>query len=470
MSSIQGINFSGLASGLDSGAIIDALIRLEKRPITLLEQKKSRLDKQASLYGDLSTKLGKLGDLAKKLRVAGSFIDYKAESDVENKVRLSAGDGAVPGSYRLGITQLARNEVRGSAAHATKDQSIGDGTLQFRFTDSDDDFDVDIGAATGNTLQDIANAINDDADNGGKIEASVIDLGGGNGYELVLTSGIEGEDGSFTVAEDSGFGALNDLAVEITGNVEVAGQNAILTYSGVQVERSTNKVDDLIPGVTIDLIGATDPGQELQVTVSTDPSKVADKIQEFVDAYNEIVDFVNAQMKVKVEQSTTGGDETQVQSQPLLGDSTLLSIQRALRDIVGGAFPTGNEAYGLLSQVGIEADREGKLTFERSGFEAAVTDDHAAVRDLFTLSGIGVADRVWNRIDDFTDSVDGIIKARTEGIGRTKKDIDNQIERLEARVEKTEQNLRRRFASLEELIGSLEAQRGSLSSFFQSGK
>ena len=51
--SSAGISFGGLASGLDTKAIISALVAVEERPIRALETKKTSINKQKSLYGDL---------------------------------------------------------------------------------------------------------------------------------------------------------------------------------------------------------------------------------------------------------------------------------------------------------------------------------------------------------------------------------------------------------------------------------
>ena len=81
--STAGISFGGLASGLDTQAIISALVAVERRPILQLEQKESSLKKQKSLFGDLDG-LGKTGPafaefhmspelLARRLQLFGDF-------------------------------------------------------------------------------------------------------------------------------------------------------------------------------------------------------------------------------------------------------------------------------------------------------------------------------------------------------------------------------------------------------------
>ena len=57
----------GIGSGLDVNAIVDQLVALERRPITLLETAKTRLDTQLSSYGLMQSYLGNLQSIAAKL-------------------------------------------------------------------------------------------------------------------------------------------------------------------------------------------------------------------------------------------------------------------------------------------------------------------------------------------------------------------------------------------------------------------
>ena len=65
--SSAGITFGGLASGLDTQAIISALVAVEERPIFQMEKTKKSLDEQKSLFGNLNYLLDKLTDAARSL-------------------------------------------------------------------------------------------------------------------------------------------------------------------------------------------------------------------------------------------------------------------------------------------------------------------------------------------------------------------------------------------------------------------
>ena len=150
---------------------------------------------------------------------------------------------------------------------------------------------------------------------------------------------------------------------------------------------------------------------------------------------------------------------------PLFGDFTLRSIRTQLRQIVGSMVDNGDgdDSYNQLSLIGIKSDTDGRLTFTQSDFETALNADSSAVKDLFSFGSVGIAERIYTTIDGFTDSVDGLIKARTDSFDDRIRRMDRQIEQKELRLEQFEERQRQRFAALEAPIGQLQAQGDALS-------
>ena len=260
---------------------------------------------------------------------------------------------------------------------------------------------------------------------------------------------------AFSVATGPGSApALASLAAEIEGNLVTSASNASLTVNGVPVTRASNVINDVISGVTITLTGVhTVATLDTVLTVSTDTTKVADKVKKLVDAYNEVVNFIEAQGKV---------DSTGKTGSPLFGDSTLNSIRTSLRAKVGAAINTGSTSYELLSQVGITADKEGLLTFDPAKFQTALEAGEDFTKKLFTQTGTGIAQSLYTTAAGYTDSGQGFLKVRKDGIDLKQKDLDTQIRRAEDRLKASEASLTARFARLEELLSKLQSQGSSL--------
>ncbi|PIE24689.1 MAG: hypothetical protein CSA62_02330 [Planctomycetota bacterium] len=463
--SLTGISIGGLASGLDTGAIIDALVKLERRPILALQERKVSFNRKKSLYKELGDKLEELQDKAKSLRLQGDLLGFKAKTNNDGFVSVSTSGNAVPGTYEIKVNSLAKAEVRTSSGHADKDVTgHGTGILWIEVGDNGpQSISLD---SNNNTLEGIAAAINANGDM--DVSASVVDTGkASNPYKLVITSKVTGEKGNITFSASPSDTALTSFVDDLNNNANrvVAAKNASIDYNGLTISRSSNSITDLIPGVTIDLIGEhglkTNDPSSTKITVSSDSEVTSKKIKEFVDAYNAVVDFAKAQNKVTQNQKAKEGEQ-QTKASPLLGDSALRTVTSVLRSIVGNSVDTGNESYELLSQIGISSDRDGKLTFSQSKFDEALADDPGAIKNLFAQPDKGIGNQIYKRIDEWTDSGEGLLTARIKGLETSTRDVDKQITRLEERVEAFELRVTNQYAQLETLMNKLNSQRAAL--------
>lgn len=458
--STAGISFGGLASGLDTKAIISALVAVERNPILQLQKKESDLKQQKSLFGDLDGLLDKLTDSVRKLKTTSSFLQMSATSSNEDILTASASSTATPGTYDVRVLALASGQINTAGAASASDPIAN--------TNASVSLQMDAGGQTyfitaDNNLNAIAAAINDETENSG-VRAEVIDTGETNPdpsqrYQLVIRSEEPGTQSSFSLSYDDGGLGFQDLVNTLNDPANVtAASDAQVEINGVVAYRSTNTITDLYGGITLDLKSVPDPQETVTITVATNGEETSETIKELVEAYNEIVDFFEAQNKVDEEGNASG---------PLFGDTTLRSIRTSLRGIVGGSFNTGNEAYQLLSQIGITADTNGKLEFNQEEFEEALAEDETTVTALFTDSTFGLSKRLEDQIDLYTDSVDGLIKTRTEGFDRRIKQTKDRIEDGERRLTLYEERLTLKYANLETLLTRLQGQGSSVGNIAQ---
>lgn len=449
--SSSGISFGGLASGLDTKAIIAALMGVEQRPITAMTQKKATLTKRKTLFADFGGLLDKLKSAATALSRTSDFLSMKATSSDTAILDATAGNTATAGSHDILVNSLATAQVSRSVGFADKNAAmVASGGTIFLHGDS---MPVEISA--GSSLQDVANAINAA---GHSVTADIVDTGaaGAGRYTLVLRSSIVGVTGAFSLVNDSGPGAadLESLVNGINSNVVTAGADASLTVDGIPITRTSNSFADVIPGVTITL-HAKDLAKHVTISIATDAEETTKKAKDFVDAYNKVVDFVT-------DQNVLGADGKA--QNPLFGDSTLRSIRSNIRTTIGGSVATGNIAYSMFSQVGISADRAGKLTLDETKWQAALVADPIAVRSMFANTTNGIASRLQTQIDGYTDNVEGLIKARRDGFDRTIKDTQTRIDQAESRLDRYQKQLESRYARLETLLGKLQSQGAALQS------
>ena len=75
-----GISIGGLGSGLDTNAIIKALLDVERVPIDALEAKKANEQKKAGLVGTIQGHVNALRSKAKALATLGDFLSVTASN------------------------------------------------------------------------------------------------------------------------------------------------------------------------------------------------------------------------------------------------------------------------------------------------------------------------------------------------------------------------------------------------------
>ncbi len=118
----MGIRMSGLSSGLDTEAIVGALMSAQSLKKTKLTQAKTKLEWTQTKWKELNTKLYKLySEQVSKLRLQTSYMTKKATASDETKAKITASAKAVNGSYTMEINNIATAQyVTGSKINADK--------------------------------------------------------------------------------------------------------------------------------------------------------------------------------------------------------------------------------------------------------------------------------------------------------------------------------------------------------------
>ena len=332
-------------------------------------------------------------------------------------------------------------------AFANDTDEVKAGTLTISVQGEDD---VDVTIESGYSLSDLAYAINR---SGAKVAATVINTGTeyylavyakDTGYEVGTSA-----DDAVTLTETYSGSTGTELGFTQT----VQAQNAKMEFDGLTVERRTNSISDVVPGLTMNIVDST--GQPtVQVSVEPDKDGFKENLQKFVDSYNNVLSMLSSQFKVGADQSTG----------ILFGDGTLrgmmMRLQTTLSDSITGA--GGN--FSTLGEVGISSSSDGSLTINESDLSDAMDEDFKGIASLFTTADTGIIDRLNSVIEDYTDSVDGIIKQRQDGLDDRYDNLASQIDRMELRIDAYERQLVAQFTALETTISQLKGQQSSLSS------
>jgi flagellar hook-associated protein 2 len=223
---------SGLASGIDWADIISQMMEIERRPITLLESKKSNYQEKLSVWQNINTRLLSLKTEADSLKTASNFLLKTAASSDEDILTVSATSSAVAGSSSITVSQLAQSDKtasQGWADTATTAIASDSGTFTVSVGSGDP---ANISVDGNTTLADFRDAINA-ADAG--VTATILNDGDDTApYRLVLTADDSGEDNTISITtfdemllhfgiEDAEADAGNDFDGTVTSSGTYTG-------------------------------------------------------------------------------------------------------------------------------------------------------------------------------------------------------------------------------------------------------
>lgn len=446
------ISFTGLASGLDTASIVSALVNVESLPIRRFEQTQSELQDKSSKLTEINALLTTLQESADSLTSLSDISTRTASSSQETAVTATADGSAALGTYDILVTQHATTQRSYSTSVADPDTAglLTSGTLSIA-AGADTPVTLTIDGTT--TLNTLATAINS---SGANVSAGV--FYDGSGYRLLINGN---ETGDVDGAIDFSGGSV-DLGLSSNTVAPLAASFDIILDPGndpptntFNLESQSNTVTNAIPGVTLELLGAT--ADSATITVTADTTALVEAVNGFVTAYNDAV--------TKVNESFT--DQNTDLDASLFGDSTLRMLLNRMSMAVIEEVSGISSDYPSASSIGLSIDRYGTLTLDEDTLNDAIADDPNSVATLFaetTADGSdGLMARLVATLETFTDSFDGLIPARIDGIDGRIRDLDDQIARVQLHVDAYEQRLNTQFIRMEQVMSSLQAQQNQLS-------
>ena len=442
------ISFGGLATGMDTSALIGALMGAERAPLTRMEADKVWLNNRLVAFQDFDGRLNGFLDKIKNLGDRDQYFKRSVSTDSTDFFNVTASNEALANtSYQIEVESLAQvqknysNSVDGlgnDIGFSSKtDQILGTGSFIVNIDGTDHSIDI---TAENNSLEGLMTAIND-ADIG--VSAAIINDGTGSPYRLTLTGQNVGD--AFTMDSSGLVGGTESFS-----NFEESqpATQAHIIVDGLDIYSESNTVSEAIPGVTLDLLKA-ETGTNTTISISQNNSAVAANIKEFIDGYNEVVSFVTGQ-------STMG----ETQGGILAGDSGLNAIKRHLQDTLT-TLTNNSGSFKALSELGLETQKDGTISLNSETLDKAIESDLESVVSLLAgeEDGDGGLSTVFdNYLESLTNSTDGMLAGRktsiTSNIGR----IDDRIEMAELRLGKREETLRAQFTAMEQMVSLMNAQ------------
>src|SRR5690348_2134971 len=332
------LSSAGIGSGLDVNAIITALVNAKQAgPAQQISSQTTQLQAQEAGLTGLGSALSSLQSTLSTLASSITFNTYTATLGNTALGTASTLPNAQPGNYNLVVNHLATAQQRASGAYASG-SAVGAGTLTVSV--GSQSMNITVGAT--DSISTIATAINQSSSNPG-VQATIVN--GANGAQLLLTSTKTGVANGFSVSAGAGSSAgLSSLATTLNTAGSNEASDASLSIDGIAVTSASNSVSGALNGVTLNLVATGSS----TLTVSQDTSAVTGAVSDFVNAYNSYISTVG---------TLSSYDPSSKQGGVLLGDTTLMSVQRQVNSVLSSSVP-GN-SIGSLAALGITRNADG---------------------------------------------------------------------------------------------------------------
>ena len=275
---------------------------------------------------------------------------------------------------------------------------------------------------------------------------------------FTLTNKSEGDVG-ISVSEGAG-GLLAALGLNGTATL-ARGKNAEFKVNGGETIVSTgNTFGSDAHGIAGLSVTATSATTET-VTVGSDTAGARKKIESFIEKYNAVQTYIEAQTR-----STTSSDG-RVTASTLSGNQEISGIASRLRSSVFSAVPGLTGTIQRLEGIGIDFKSGGsQLEIKDSAkLESSLATRGAEVRTLFSSTSTGLVARLDSYLAQVTGT-SGTLTTQTETFSRQSKSIDEQIASIERRLTQQRSLLEQSFISMEVAQSRMQSQLAALTNAF----
>jgi len=380
------------------------------------------------------------------------------------------GDGLVITDTAGGPNQLKIEDATGTVA---KKLNLA-GTAATGNTFIDGSFEKTVTFLASDTLDEVANKINQA---GVAVTASIIRDGSGSApFRLSLSARSSGSAGR-SIIDTGGF----DLGLTTLSK----GDDAVVFFGSsdpakaVLLTTSSNTLDNVIQGVTVDL--ASTSSQPVELTVTRNLEQIETDIGAFVEAFNTVMSKLDQHDRFDAKTETKG---------ILFGDPTVASMRRDLLSTIQGQ-PTGiSGSFDRLFEVGVKLGSNGQIEFDREKFRASFEADPQGVSDLFAarslipkneftdlgngvkvrntasndqFSSLGVAEMIAQVMGNYTNTVNGRLTNKNDSLDDLIKIQEGRVTDLNGRLDAKRARLERQFLAMEQAIAQLQTQSQALS-------
>ncbi|MGB7800211.1 flagellar filament capping protein FliD [Buttiauxella sp.] len=396
-----------------------------------LKTQKARLTAQQNALKALKSNLTDFRTTLTNLNKSSSgMLKTSASMSVENMAKATTTSDARKGTYNLFIEQLASSHQ--VAYDGLKDDDVKNATGSMKIEVNGKSIAIEMDGV--DSLAGLAKAINGMEGNPG-VTASLVRTGGE--VRLMLSSDKSGEENAITLSGDVPDAMKGDKISTISkaqDSIVYLGDQA----TGMKITNSTNTLTNLIDGVTLELNQTHKTGDALlRINVGVDTTETQAQVNSFVSAYNKLITSLG---------SLTSSGSSSTDRGAFAGDASISSLRRELNEMLRTSID------GLdITQFGLSADKDGKLTLDSDKLKEKLTDDPGKLNALFNGNG-GLLKKMDKSLDRLLSISNGDIKSREETNRRRETELSDRSDKISTRYDTAYNRYLQQFTRMQSVL------------------
>ncbi len=513
------IRLSGIASGLDTDAMVQELVSAYSLKQENYEKQKTKLEWKQEVWKDLNKSIyGFYTTTLSNMRRAAAFQNKKnCNISDPTKATVSAASNVANGTQLVEIRDLAKaSYLTGSALSradgstekittSTKlsDLGIANGTIKVQTADGVKEFNISadetIAAFTSRFQSETGVKMTFDANHKQFIMSS--DSGAKNNFNMVVESADD-----YNTLASLGLATAEQKATYdpnyVEGTTPVAykqdGTDATFIINGAKYTSESNSIT--VNGLTINATGIT--SGPITVTTTQDTDGMYKMIKEFITGYNDLINSITEKYNANTakgyepltdeEKEAMSEDqiekwEKKIKDSLLRRDGTLSDLMNTMTRVMAGGVEVGGEKmylsdFGIatLGFMGAEENKYNAYHINGDAEDSNTADKTDKLRAMIESDPDKVAD-FFNELskkmyDTLTDKMksSSMRSAYTiyndKQLDKEMKEIEDNISEWEDRVAEYEDYWYKKFTAMEQALTKLQAQTSQLASLLGTGQ
>lgn len=488
------IRITGLNSGLDTEAIISALVSSYDYKTEKYKKAQTKLSWKQEKWKDLNSKIYSFYNAVGNLRFSNAYDLKTTTSSDSSKVTVSAGSNAPNGTQKLNVLQVAQaSSMTGGRLSQVNGKSVTGGTKL-----------SDIGYANGNatikvTVGGSVKEIKVDKDTTvDQFVTKLKEVGLNANFDetnqrIFVNAKETGSAGDFKIESTDGQQVLELLGLSDNKATKVQGKDAKIKLNGVEYSSSSNSFS--INGLNLTVQGVTGDGDNNAVTITTntDTQGIYDKVKDFLTQYNSLINEMSSlfnaptakgyeplseEEKKAMSEKEVEQWEQKIKDSLLRRDESLESVLSAMTFSMSQGVKIDGKTYYLssfgintMSYLNAPANQQNAYHIDGDPDDAtsagrpdklmaAINSDPDAVIGFMQK----MAENLYNAIDEkmkATSLRSAYTVYNDKEMASEYSDYTNIIKKWEERLQRQEDYYYKKFAAMESALSKINSQAGA---------